>query len=415
MEYAESNLRVGSQLEFCAYPLTMDLYKGCPHRCAYCFSNGFNRNRNKHKECDDKTIFNNIIPMKFDNIIEYINNNKECSDPFIKYFIQNKQPIHIGGMYDPFPINVEENLQHSRRFINSIGEYPVIISTKNPLWADDFIGHNIILQCSVIGIGDNFERIETGVLPAIDRLNRLKEFKNKASKIIVRLQPFIPSMYTDESLEELIKHVADVADGLIIEFLHVSISSLNLYKLIFNIDNNQLEMKGNELVYKNNIKDSYIQKTKELCNKYNLQMFCGENSHRNYGCSIECCGINSDDNEIFHSKNIFNSGNIFRILKERNTDRIKVSEYIKEFDIEPFNKISALERKGLNPINYKHYSRFKQMTEVERIKHNLTTKCGNCPAVMYKDIILKKIDDELYFINKEADVDERDTETPAGI
>lgn len=65
------------------------------------------------------------------------------------------------------------------------------------------------------------------------------------------------------------------------------------------------------------------------------------------------------------------------------------------------NKSFRLNKDIINIIenDLKH----KEELLCDYIKTRLCTKCKNCPAVMYKDIKLKKIDNELYFIlNKEV-------------
>lgn len=398
MEYNQCNLRVTTQMYFCAYPLSMDLYSGCPHRCLYCFANNYqNFKRNGKSEND---FFKTIIPCNTDKFFKILNEKqKYAKHEHVEYLINKRQPLHIGGMADPFPIGIEEKYEHAKKFLQQLEDYPIIISTKNPMYPELMEGKNIVLQCSIIGIGEQFRKIEPGVKSAEERIQALKQFKGKVKKIVIRMQPFIPWLYNKKSLEDFIRQVSEVADALTVEFLYSHcVKKNNLMDNVFgfNTCNKILEngkIMGTDIKFNDNYKIKYVDMIKKLCEKYGLEFYSAENSLRDSGCNCNCCGISKTDSE-FQSFNKLNTSELLFKLKEKG--KMPVKEYVNSLPDE-YKNMSYLQN-GTNSRNYKTYSQYKHTSIYDKFNESMHTNCPYNPCNIFRNITMKVIDGEMYFV-----------------
>lgn len=382
------NLRVTSQLPLCSNPLSMDLYAGCPHGCKYCFARGHS-NFNYGSKGDNYEL---AEPRNYKPFIELIKGdlNKQRLESVL---IKKKQPIHIGGMADPFPAGVEEELGHTKRFIEEIRDYPCIWSTKNPLvdYADLMAKGNHILQCTIIGFGEVFERIEPNVPAPEERIEVLRKYKGKVKKIIIRMQPVLPWLYNEESIDEYMRKISEVGDGVVIEFLKKKTNEkFAELSNIMGMDMNAKmqgygKLEGNDHLISSSIRLKYLKMIKKYANKYGLEFYSGENEFRDYGDSCNCCGIAKSDDDVFQSKANFNLSEFIFELKKRG--RIYQDELIERIP-EEFN--IRLTNLGWNSGNRKNYHEWKTRTLRDEVQRWISSKNQNHPAIFYKNVNIKR-------------------------
>lgn len=387
MKLKGCNLRITSQLPICSYPLSMDLYSGCPHGCKYCFArlnSKFNSSTDQDYELSQARDYKPLLR----HIKEPLN-----KDNLVSVAIKQKQPVHIGGMSDPFPIGVEEKRKHTKSFLKAIGGYPCIWSTKNPIeeYADLFAKGNHILQVSIIGFGEVFERIETNCPTSEERLKMMKAYKGKAKKIIVRMQPLIPWLYDEDKMEEYMKNISEVADGVVVEFLKMKYNEKfeDLEKVI-GLDIKKAfadggESEGNDWVIPYGHRKIYIEMARKYAKKYGLEFFVGENAFRHYGDSPMCCGVTEKDADCFKSKLRYNSSEfIFEIMKRKVIYQDELIKRIpKEFEV----KLSSL---IWNFGNRKGYYENKNKTLSSEAEGWIKSKNGNNPAILFKDVSINR-------------------------
>lgn len=395
MKKSKCNLRITSQYPFCCNPLSIDTYRGCTHHCEYCFAS----------DCvsSKENFFDNVTLADYKPLINKIN-NKENEKNLIDTLINKKQPIHLGGMADPFPIGVEEITKHTKGLLENIGNYPLIISTKNPMYPELMDCKNIILQCSIIGFGEIFRRLEPNVKSGEDRIEALKEFKGRVKKIVIRMQPFIPWLYTDKSLDEYMKRISVVADAVTIEFLHLGNNYNKKLDNIFGFNTKDKIIEhgvilSSEAQFNDAYKIELIKKIRDIAHKYNIEFYCAENTLRDYGDGLNCCGVCNKDDIVFQSKNDRNTGRLLFELKEKK--QINVKEWINNnIDKELYKKyiMSKNINNGCNKGDAVKYAKLKNITLYDKIIEIYLKKNSNNPAIMYKNVKMKIIDGEAYFI-----------------
>jgi len=216
------NIKFTSQIGYCPYCLSLDMYKGCPHGCKYCFA------QTDHLVLPGIGVGlkDTVSMFSFDKTIRYIQGDTKLKHNHLAEYIHRKQPFHIGGMSDPFPFGIENRVHHTLAFIKAVGEYPCIWSTKNPPAAPEYLTEiergNHIFQFSCIGLPEydsRVELIEPGLPRVGVRFENLTELKKASKKIILRLQPFIPFIWNYDNLNKFFDKVSGVVDGVSIEFL----------------------------------------------------------------------------------------------------------------------------------------------------------------------------------------------------
>jgi DNA repair photolyase len=160
-------LSLTSQFFFCGLPLRLDSYRGCGFQCSFCFARyrGGNAPNAAILPADPNTlerIFNRTI-----------RHNRNVSSGVIGQLLEQRVPIHFGGMSDPFQ-QVEERFRVTQRFLDTLlkFQYPTVISTRSTL---------------------------VGTSPYLDRLRDMKSvvvqfsFTSSLSQISSRLEPHSPN------------------------------------------------------------------------------------------------------------------------------------------------------------------------------------------------------------------------------
>lgn len=308
MEISPDNLKFTSQIAFCSYCLSLDLYKGCPHNCRYCFA------QTTHGEELNVSSKSKVNLFSFDKTIRYINGDPKLKENHLSIYIKKKQPLHIGGMADPFPYKIEKKLGHALSFIKQVGEYPCIWSTKNPPseYVNEIEKGNHIFQFSSIGdvcFDRRIANIEPGLPDFEIRFRKLKKLKPAAKKIILRLQPFIPFLWTHDTLNQFFDTVAPVVDAVSIEFLKKPIAekwedfsaAIEFDIAAFFANSPEIDM-GSDKAFDLLYRFEMLKLLKKMIHERGMEFYSAENYFRYMSDSSACCGISEKDGEIFQSK-----------------------------------------------------------------------------------------------------------------
>ncbi len=210
--YYRYALGITSQFYFCSLPLRLDSYSSCQFSCQYCFARARGGSRT-----DDQIFSAN--PERLEHQLNRVANGKVISA--IDEMLSKQQPIHFGGMSDPFmPIELKE--RSTLRMLNILADlkYPTIISTKGILFErDEYISvlkrGNFILQFSMISTDNKLlKNIDLGT-PGPSRLSQaVSTLVSEGISTACRIQPLLPTREKDaEDVIKLcsaigVKHVA---------------------------------------------------------------------------------------------------------------------------------------------------------------------------------------------------------------
>jgi hypothetical protein len=154
----------------------------------------------------------------------------------IEYLVSKKHPIQLGTRADPFPKDVEEEVQNTQKFLELCNEvnYPVYISTKNTqnMPVDLLAKGTYVLGVSLSShIIKDIRMLEENTSDPLVRLSQIpaRVFK----KIIVRWHPFIPQLFKPRKrvkeiinwscIDRYLDKITGIAHGVSISFLTRSI------------------------------------------------------------------------------------------------------------------------------------------------------------------------------------------------
>ena len=257
--------KCGSQCFLCDMPIRFDTYKGCTHRCSYCF---VQRNNTLDVDLDESV----------DSLIKFCEGKRTLETNWCDWDI----PLHWGGMSDPFQ-PCERKYKRSLECLKYLAktQYPVVISTKGELciespWIDELEKCNVVMQISMLC--SKYDAIEPGAPTFEKRLEMVRVLSKKVKRVIVRAQPYIHDVFDD--LMQNIPRIAEAgAHGIIFEGMKFVKKKPGLVKC------------AGDYVQKENVLRADFEKLKEQCHKYGLAFYAGENRLRQMGDSLTCCGI----------------------------------------------------------------------------------------------------------------------------
>jgi len=170
----------GEAREYAKYAL--NLYKGCPHKCYYCYAPSVLR-------LSKEQFHNDIKPRE--GIIEAL--KKQLDKGEIK-----EQLIHLCFACDPYPY-CEDSIvtMEAIRFIKDSGNY-VQILTKAPMMRDlPMLDDNDWFGITLTG-EDNYS-----AMLEIDRIDALKEAWNKGINTWISFEPVLNPQKVLEYIEKL--------------------------------------------------------------------------------------------------------------------------------------------------------------------------------------------------------------------
>ena len=257
-----------SNVLICDMPLRFDTYKGCSHACEYCFVK-FKTDISKIQNDESaKTLLNFI--------------NKRRNGEVIEKIFDYDIPLHWGGVSDPFqPIELERRNSYECLKVFAATKYPFVISTKNAIVArPEYI--ELLKQCNCAvqfsAIGSSYDDFEKGASAFNERIEAMKKISDIGIRVIVRAQPMLPKM-EKELIDNLKLFKEAGVHGLIIEFMKYKYAAKGTKKV-----------RGDNVFLIEVIKPIF-DRVKLEANNLGIKVYAGENRLRQYGDSLNCCGV----------------------------------------------------------------------------------------------------------------------------
>ena len=257
-----------SNILICDMPLRFDTYKGCSHGCEYCFVK---------MQSDISKIEIGETPKTLLNFI-----NKRKAKKAVAVIFDYDIPLHWGGVSDPFqPIELEKRLSFDCLKVFAKTKYPFVVSTKSAIIArPEYLELLKDCNCAVqfSAVGSSYDDFEKGASTFIERVEAMKKISDLGIRVIVRAQPMLPKM--EKELTENLKLFKDAGvHGLIIEFMKYK------YKAV-----GTLKVRGDNVYPLETIKPVF-DRVKKQANALGIKVYAGENRLRQYGDSLNCCGV----------------------------------------------------------------------------------------------------------------------------
>ena len=189
---------------FLPYHYDLNVYRGCFHKCVYCFA------QYSHKYMNSTDFFDEIYVKK--NIVEVL--EKHLSSKRRKRTV-----INLGGVTDNYqPIEKEYKLMSDILKLLVKYKNPVTVSTKSSLILRDFDLFAELSKVATVHIASTIttvnekvrELIEPNASTSKERFNVLKEFSKTNVLTGIHIMPIIPEI-TDSyhNLSELFSNAKD--------------------------------------------------------------------------------------------------------------------------------------------------------------------------------------------------------------
>lgn len=256
---------------FLPYKWDLNVYRGCSHRCQYCYA------LYSHKYLENGKNFFDTIYVKT-NIVESL--EKQLSSKRWKHEV-----INLGGVTDSYQL-IEEKYGLMREVLKLMIKYktPIVISTKSDLILRDMDLLEKLAKVTSVNVAvtittmdENIRKqIEPGARPSEKRLEVLKKLAGKNIGLGLHLMPILP-MITDneENIENIFREVSKVPiDYAICGFLNLRsatrVNFLDFIKRNFpNLFNDYLKLYQSPFIKKEYAKNVY-EKIWRLKKKYNI-------------------------------------------------------------------------------------------------------------------------------------------------
>lgn len=204
--------------KFLPYNWDLNIYRGCGHKCQYCYA------LYSHKYLAKETNFFDTIYVKT-NIVEVL--EKKLSSKRWKHEV-----INFGGVTDSYQ-PIEEKYQLMRGILKVMIKYknPITISTKSDLILRDIDLLTELAKVAMVNVAVTVttmdeeirKKIEPGAKPSIQRFEVLKQLAGKNIGLGLHFMPILP-MITDseENIENVFKEASKVPiDYIICGFLNL--------------------------------------------------------------------------------------------------------------------------------------------------------------------------------------------------
>lgn len=195
----------------------LNIYRGCGHRCVYCFA------RYSHKYLDTEQFFDDIFVKT---------NAAEALHSDFSKRSWNGSPVNICGVTDGYQ-PIEAQYQLMPKIIETFIRHknPIVITTKSTLLLRDIDlldelnkVADVDVRISASAIDETIrEKIEPFAPPTIDRLNMLRELSKRGIQTGVLMMPIIPYLTDNtENLEAIFKIAkANGASSIIPQVMHL--------------------------------------------------------------------------------------------------------------------------------------------------------------------------------------------------
>lgn len=284
-------MKLTQQFRFCPNAFRVDTYKGCDYGCKYCFANADAENFKSSKYEFFKLANLKQVEDTFKKAFEtdFTGNNLNVE------LLRHRVPLHCGGMADPFQRKEFEYHQTYKLIeISNKYNYPIIFSTKTDHLPEEYweiLNPEIhAFQISMIGWSDEFVRTwETNTPLASNRLNFLKELRDKGFWCSIRLQPLIDIKEAVTLLEQAKEYPSYVT----VEHLRLPTPHVSLFKEFMKYYENKEDIVNQARMFgvATNKKRENIDILKEIAHKYGYKLGIGDNDLHYLSESRCCCGI----------------------------------------------------------------------------------------------------------------------------
>lgn len=377
-----------SQFYFCSVPLRLDMTPSCPVGCSYCFASarwgGVNSNTKTLKYADADTLHKKITGQPSD---------------IISKMLENRMPVHIGGMSDPFANRIITELTASHIKILNAVQYPMIISTKAPhRLLQDLRIINIdktIVQVSMTSILDKLSKsLEPGAQLPSDRIWAIRELVRAGVKVSVRIQPIFPELVSHIA-NELIPELSKAGvEHIILEFLKLPLertsrewmySQNEIFKRTADAYFSERIRVGREWLMPTEKRWEMMQPIIEAAKRSDISYGIADYGLYHFSSTDECCGVS----KMMPDTN-WHKGNISYSIK-------KARQYVTFDSIAKYIYYDGSILRYINSSVRKPHA--KTMLDYLRIKWN-TPGTANAPDVYYCVEKTSELDDEgniIYF------------------
>jgi len=294
----------------CSMPMTFDQYNNCGFNCLYCFST-FQRATGASAA---NYLARNIKKVSVEKFKSYFTDLDNPKNPF-RELIRNRITLQWGGLSDPLcPIEEQEGTGYEiLSFLKEI-KYPICFSSKSDLLLRDpkylalfeGMGDYWSYKASIITFDEEkAKKMEAGTPSPQRRLEVLKKLSEMGIWTILRLRPFIIGL-SDLTYEELLTKAGEYGiKAVSTEFFCLELRSINKAKAKYDKIS---EIVGFDIInfYKNiskgsgylrlnySVKEKYINRMEELCDKYGMNFHVSDAHHKEKGASGSCCGLPAD-------------------------------------------------------------------------------------------------------------------------
>ncbi len=255
----------GAQCWLCDLPIRFDTYKGCSHRCSYCFA---------QKTRDNAEIKPDESPSA---LRSFIAGKRDATTRWADWPI----PVRIGGMSDPLQ-PIERKYGRTLECLKILAEtgYPYTICSKGALLGDGEYLDPISRSRGMVQISaacPAYDALEPGAAPFYKRIEIMRDASRSARRLVVRIQPYLHS-HREEILESLALFKEAGAHGVILEGMKWSKPGSGLVKL------------GGGWTYPLPVIREDLIRIRDEAHRLGLRFYAGENRLRTMGDSLTCCG-----------------------------------------------------------------------------------------------------------------------------
>lgn len=190
---------------FLPYKYDLNIYRGCSHRCQYCYA------LYSHRYLENGDFFGKIFVKT--NIVEEL--EKELSSKRWK-----QEWINLGGVTDSYQA-IERQYKLMPRILELMIKYktPITISTKSDLILRDIDLLEKLAKVATVNVAVTVttwdekiqQKLEPGAISSERRMEVLKQLKGKGINLGLHLMPIVPYLTdTPENLENILREAAKI-------------------------------------------------------------------------------------------------------------------------------------------------------------------------------------------------------------
>ena len=364
----------------------LDPYIACSHSCVYCYSRKF------------------IWNWKVKTRTEYVKKFKKLLRELSVDGYPPPIPFRLSALTDPFQ-EIERSERLSLQLLTLCLKYnvPVIVSTKSPLvieepWIDVILElHDkklVIVQYTLIVLEEDKSRILEPKAPSPDkRLSAIEKLSSEGIPVIIRFQPIIPYVNSDEEyMEKIVSTVkAAGAKQIIAEcYRYLTNKDLEPFSKILSqyyfrpLTNKQLWETYPESPYKHpkiGVRYEIFQQLLKITKKYSIDFSTCREGFYNLHTAKNCCGMH------YFSK-YYLRPTLYEIWKEINQEE-NLEKTIRKLSTKITNFTEKINNKSIRNNLLKHHQII-----INTIK-NANTLRKICPVLMQINNKITKLPSKL--------------------